>query len=126
MRVEEIASVFSGASSGAKPTGGHSTTWRKHKEHHEYVVKRSLQRARRRALLGGTTMYRGRLYTSAELGLPGTPYLPSQLTVGSRRALQARDKVDLIIFWRHGLRSVVLLRRNKPGLFVLGSWVFSQ
>ena len=92
VRVEEIASVFSGASSGAKPTGGHSTTWRKHKEHHEYVVKRSLQRARRRALLGGTTMYRGRLYTSAELGLPGTPYLPSQLTVGSRRALQARDK----------------------------------
>ena len=56
------------------------------------MVKRSLQRARRRALLGGTTLYRGRLYTSAELGLPGTPHLPSQLTVGSRRALQARDK----------------------------------
>ena len=92
VRVEEIASVSSGASLGAKQTGGRSTTWRKHKEHHEYVVKRSLQRARRRALLGGTTLYRGRLYTSAELGLPGTPYQPSQLTVGSRRALQAHDK----------------------------------
>ena len=54
VRVEEVACVSSGASSGAKQAGGHSTTWRKHKEHHEYVVKRSLQRARRRALLGGT------------------------------------------------------------------------
>ena len=38
VRVEEVASVSSGASSGAKQAGGHSTTWRKHKEHHEYVT----------------------------------------------------------------------------------------
>ena len=95
VRVEEVASVSSGASLGAKQAGGQNLTWRKHKEHYEYVVKRSLQRARHRAQHDGTTMNRGRLYTSAELGLPGTPYRQSQLAISRKQTLQACDQSRL-------------------------------
>ena len=46
---EEFADGSSEVPSGAKRIGRPTRTIRKHKEYHEYVVKRSLQRARRRA-----------------------------------------------------------------------------
>ena len=76
-RVEEFADGSSEVPSGAKRIGRPTRTMRKHKERHEYVVKRSLQRARRRA--------------AQQLGQPGAPYLEHQLRLGQGDGMQHRD-----------------------------------
>ena len=63
-RVEEFADGSSEVPSGAKRIGRPTRTMRKHKEHHEYIVKRSLQRARRRAAQQGSTLYRAHAHMS--------------------------------------------------------------
>ena len=90
-RVEELADGSCEVPSGAKQIGRPEKTMRKYKEHHEYVVKRSLQRARRRAAQQGSTLYRGRRLTCHELGQPGTPCLDHQLRIGHRDGMQHRD-----------------------------------
>ena len=55
-KVGKTASNSPGASQRAKLAGGQKHVLRKQKEHYEYVVKRSLQRARKRAHATEATM----------------------------------------------------------------------
>ena len=98
-RVEELADGSSGVLSGTKQVGGHGKDWRRSKEHHTYVVKRSLQRARKRAMQHGSTLYRGQRLTCKELGRPCDQYTAAVMHLGRRRKVNLRDegKLDRIL-----------------------------
>ena len=99
VRVEELADGSSGVLQGTKRVGGHGKDWRRSKEHHTYVVKRSLQRARKRAMQHGSTLYRGKRLTCQELGRPCDHYTAEVMQLGRRRTVHLRDegKLDQIL-----------------------------
>ena len=99
VRVEELADGSSGVLQGTKRVGGHGKDWRRSKEHHTYVVKRSLQRARKRAMQHGSTLYKGKPLTCQELGRPCDHYTTEVMQLGRRRTVHLRDegKLDQIL-----------------------------